>query len=157
MTLDLAPDEQLAYSAFVLLSGLDSDPRPAERAFVDGLADDFEPETFLWISLRQPDGGARVFYRWTAGGPELGDRIDRAALAAGLDCSDNFHIANRHLTDIHRGPVRIQAHPLRPIQGDVINGVRAPESERAGIRRLIHYMALESGQDEIARTPVVPR
>ncbi|WP_329492497.1 hypothetical protein OG618_37020 (plasmid) [Kitasatospora sp. NBC_01246] len=147
----------LARPAGLQLPPLDLDPRPAERAFVDGLVDDLEPETFLWITVRQPDGGAHVYYRWTGGGRELGDRIDLAALTAGLDCADGFHIANRHLTDIERGPVRIQAHPLRPIQADVATGVRAPESERAGLRRVIHYAALESGQQEIARNPVLPR
>ncbi|MER7707267.1 hypothetical protein ABTX81_30740 [Kitasatospora sp. NPDC097605] len=159
MTLDLGltPDQQLQYEAFLLLSGLDNDPRPAEQAFVDDLPLLLEPELFLWISVRQPDGGARVYYRWTEGGEELGNCIDQAALAAGLDCADNFHIANRHLTDSQNGQVRIQTHRLRPIQADVTAGVRAPESERAGIRRLIHYVALEKGQEEIARNPVVPR
>ncbi|MFJ2780196.1 hypothetical protein [Kitasatospora sp. NPDC087315] len=147
----------LTFEATVLQLGLDLDPRPAEQAFVDGLADGFEPETFLWISIRQPDGGARVFYRWTVGGRELGDRIDQAALAAGLDCADNFHIANQHLTDTQNGPVRIQAHPLRPIQADVATGVRAPEAERDGLRQIIYLVATDKGQHDIAANPVVPR
>ncbi|MFI8085903.1 hypothetical protein ACIF6L_34575 [Kitasatospora sp. NPDC086009] len=147
----------LAVPDALTLPPLDLDPRPAEQTFADGLADDLEPETFLWIRIRQPDGGSHVHYRWTAGGRELGDHIDQAALAAELDSSDTLYIANRHLTEHEHGEVLIQAHPLRPIQADVVAGVRAPEGERAKLRRIIQLAAEHSGRYDIAANPRVPR
>ncbi|MFF6974779.1 MULTISPECIES: hypothetical protein [Streptomyces] len=113
------------------------DPTPVEKAVVDGIAADFGPEMFLYTVFYRPDGSCRIWYAWTAGGHQLGDRIDRTALAAGLDCADNFYIARRHLTEHQRGRVRVEAHPLRLIMADVQSGVRASEPERDKVRRLI--------------------
>ncbi|MBD0670067.1 hypothetical protein [Streptomyces sp. CBMA156] len=159
MTIDLGltPDQELAYRATMLLSGLNPDPHPAEETFADGLADMFKPETFLWISVRQPDGGAHVHYRWTEGGRELGDRIDNQALAAGLDAADNCYITGLHLEDRQMGNTHIQVHSLRPILADVEAGVRAPEDVQASLRRVIQLAAEETGQYVIAANPVVPR
>ncbi|WP_030237959.1 hypothetical protein [Streptomyces sp. NRRL S-350] len=123
-----------------------NDPTPVEKAVTEGIAADFEPETFLWIAFRRPDGGARIWYSWTTGGAPLGDRIDQAALTARLDCSDWFWIGNRHLTKHTRGRITIDAYPLRPIQADVRGGVRAPETERDALRRLIDTAFAMSGR-----------
>jgi hypothetical protein len=112
------------------------DPAPVEKAVVDGIAADHDPETFLYMMFRRPDGSCQVWYAWTDGGHRLGDRIDQVALAAGLDCADTFHITRRHFTKHERGRIQVEAHPLRPILADVRTGVRAPESERDAIRRL---------------------
>ncbi|WP_331727342.1 hypothetical protein OG871_40115 (plasmid) [Kitasatospora sp. NBC_00374] len=128
-----------------------SDPTPVEKAVVDGIVGDHAPETFLWIVFHRPDGSARVWYAWTAGGHPLGDRIDQAALAAGYDCSDWFHIGSRHLTKHTRGRVTTDAYPLRPIEADVRNGVHAPESERDGLRRVIDTAWSQCGRPR--RTP----
>ncbi|MFJ5071597.1 hypothetical protein ACIQC7_34790 [Kitasatospora sp. NPDC088556] len=136
---------------------LDLDPKLAEQAFADDLADEYEPETFLWISIRQPDGGAHVHYRWTTGGRELGDRVDHQALTAGLNAADWSDITSRHLTERRVGVTLVHAHPLRPILADVTAGLRAPEEVQATFRRIIRNAAEHSGQYALAADPVVPR
>ncbi|MFD4886431.1 hypothetical protein, partial [Kitasatospora sp. NPDC058402] len=140
----------LAPAAPVVLTPTD-DPTPVEKAVVDGIAADFDPETFLWIVFHRPDGGARIWYAWTVGGHPLGDRVDHAALAAGYDCSDWFWIGNRHLTKHTRGRITIDAYPLRPVEADVRGGVRAPETERDGLRRLIDTAWSMSGRPAPSR------
>ncbi|WP_241990552.1 hypothetical protein [Streptomyces sp. AC1-42T] len=63
-------------------------PTPVEQAVAEGIAAGFDPEMFLWINFRRPDGGVRVWYAWTAGGEPLGDRVDQLATAGGLDAAD---------------------------------------------------------------------
>ncbi|MEU1800837.1 hypothetical protein [Streptomyces sp. NPDC019937] len=123
-----------------------NDPAPVEHAVVDGILDDHDPETFLWIVFRRPDGGARVKYAWTDGGPDLGDRVDRLALAAGLDFADWLHIGGRHCQESTRGRIVVQAHPLRPVLADVQSGVRAPGDRRDGLLRVIACAAADTGQ-----------
>ncbi|PNG22340.1 hypothetical protein [Streptomyces cahuitamycinicus] len=130
------------------------DPRPVERAVVDGIAGDFGPETFLWIVFNRPDGGARVWYAWTSGGHPLGDDIDRRALAAPLDAADWLHLMGKHLERRTRGRVQIDAHPLRPILADLQAGVRAPDDERVKLRRMVELAADMTGQARPADRPV---
>jgi hypothetical protein len=146
MTATLAP-------ALLLPTG---DPTPVEKAVVEGIVGDFDPETLLWIIFHRPDGGARVWYAWTTGGVPLGEHIDQHALAAGYDASDWLHITGRHRTDHHRGRVETQAHPLRPIEADLRNGVRAPEELRDKLRRLLDYARETNGQPP-RPDAVVPR
>ncbi|RPE27257.1 hypothetical protein [Kitasatospora cineracea] len=113
------------------------DPKPVEKAVVDSILDQFEPETFLWINLHRPDGGVHVWYAWTAGGTALGDTVDLAALTSGSDAADWLHLTGRHRTDHFRGRIHTQAHPLRPIQADLARGDRAPENERDKLSRLL--------------------
>lgn len=129
------------------------DARPVEKAAVDGIADGFDPETFLWITFHRPDGGARVWYAWTAGGTDLGDRIDRQALAAGLDFADWLHIGDRHCQHSTRGRIAIQAYALRPILADVQTGVRGLEEHRAWLGRFIRAAAETTGQTPRTLTP----
>jgi hypothetical protein len=130
------------------------DAKPVEKAAVDGIVDNFDPETFLWINFHRPDGGIRVWYAWTDGGTVLGDRVDSLALAAGLDCADWLHIGDRHCQHSTRGRIAIQAYALRPILADVQNGVRGPEERRDGLLRFIACAAAETGQTP---RPGVPR
>ncbi|MFJ6540572.1 hypothetical protein ACIQMP_07990 [Streptomyces sp. NPDC091385] len=123
---------------------------PLEDAVLESIASSHDPETFLWIVIPQPDGGARIRHAWTDEGAPLGDRIDRLALSLGLDAADWLHITDRHSQISHRGRIRIDAHPLRAIHADVQHAVRAPEDHRAGIRRLI-----ERAHD--APRPGIPR
>ncbi|MFE3106793.1 hypothetical protein [Kitasatospora indigofera] len=37
------------------------DPKPVDRAVVDGIVGDYPPEKLLWIIFRRPDGGSHVF------------------------------------------------------------------------------------------------
>lgn len=127
-----------------------ADPTPVEHAAASGIADDHDPETFLWIVFRRPDGGARVWYAWTSGGCALGDRVDGVALTAGLDAADWLHIGGRHVTETTRGRIATQAHPLRPILVDVQGGVRAPGSERDKLRQMVALAGAATG-----RTPAV--
>lgn len=126
----------LLVSAPVVLTP-STDPTPVEKAVVDGILGDFEPETFLWVNFHRPDGGVRVWYAWTAGGAPLGNRIDGVAMAAGFDSADWFHLTNRHLQTSSRGRINIQAHPLRPILADLQAGHRATGEERDQLRRVI--------------------
>ncbi|MFD5610584.1 hypothetical protein [Kitasatospora sp. NPDC127060] len=133
------------------------DPTPVEQAVVDGIVGDFDPETFLWIVFNRPDGGAHVWYAWTTGGAPLGDAIDQAALAAGYDCSDWLHIGNRHLTKHSRGRITTDVYPLRPIEADIRGGLRAPETERDKMRRLLDTARAMNGQAHPEATRDVPR
>ncbi|BCK73991.1 hypothetical protein Srufu_079440 (plasmid) [Streptomyces libani subsp. rufus] len=130
------------------------DPKPVEKAAVDGVVEGFEPETFLWIVFHRPDGGARIWYAWTAGGTTLGDRIDQLALASGLDCADWLHIGDQHCQQSTRGRIAIQAYALRPMLTDVQSGVRSPDDRRDGLRRVIACAADTTGQTP---RPGVPR
>lgn len=116
-----------------------SDRSPVERAVVDSLLDDHEPETFLWISFRTPEGGARVWYAWTEGGEPLGDQVDDVALSLGCDAADWLEMGRRHAVETERGRVKTQAHALRRILADLQAGTRAAEEERERLRRLIAY------------------
>lgn len=129
-------------------------PTPVEKAAVDGILDNFAPETFLWIVFHRPDGGARIWYAWTEGGQPLGEQVDQHALAAGLDAADWLHIGDRHCEHSTRGRIDIQAYALRPVLADIRSGVRGPDDRRDGIRRFIAYAAAETGQTP---RPGVPR
>lgn len=129
-------------------------PTPVEKAAVDGILDNFAPETFLWIVFHRPDGGARIWYAWTEGGQPLGEQVDQHALAAGLDAADWLHIGDRHCEHSTRGRIDIQAYALRPVLADIRSGVRGPDDRRDGIRRFIACAAAETGQ---APRPGVPR
>ncbi|MBP5906848.1 hypothetical protein F3K40_15425 [Streptomyces sp. LBUM 1478] len=122
------------------------DPRPVELAAVDSIAASHEPELFLWIVFHLPDGGARIRYAWTAGGPELGDRVDRVALSAGLDYADWLEIGDRHCQHSTRGRIAVQAYRLRPIFADVQAGTRAPQERRDGLRAFIDCAGRATGQ-----------
>ncbi|MBZ6253575.1 hypothetical protein KVH27_35075 [Streptomyces olivaceus] len=130
------------------------DPTPVEQAAVDGIAAGFPPETFLWVVFYRPDGGARVWYSWTAGGAPLGNTIDRHALAQPLDAADWLHILGQHLERSTRGRINIDAYPLRPILADLQTGVRAPDEERVKLRRMVEMAADLTGQTPPAERPV---
>ena len=129
------------------------DPEPVVKAVVQGIAADFEPEAFLWINFRRPDGGIRIRYAWTTGGEPLGDHIDALAQAVGLDAADWLHIADRHQQTATRGRIEIWAYPLRPVLGDVTSGVRGPEERREGLRRLLHRASEVTAQNPHTYTP----
>jgi hypothetical protein len=130
-----------------------ADPTPVEKAVADGIAADFDPETFLWLTFHRPDGGARIWYAWTAGGHPLGDRVDQLATAAGYDAADWLHISDRHQLASERGRVTIWAYPLRPVLADVRNGVRGPEDRREGLRRILRKAGELTGQAPRTLTP----
>ncbi|HEX5568574.1 MAG TPA: hypothetical protein VFY14_16895 [Streptomyces sp.] len=120
---------------------------------MDGILDNFEPETFLWIVFHRPDGGAHIWYAWTSGGTPLGDQADRMALAVGMDFADWLHIGDRHRQDSNRGRVAVQAYALRPILTDIQNGVRGPEDRREGLRRILRTAEEMTGQTAHTHTP----
>lgn len=119
---------------------------PVEKAAVSGIADGFDPETFLWINFHRPNGSVRVWYAWTAGGTVLGDSIDRIALGAGLDAADWLHYGDRHAALSTRGAIQIEAYPLRPILADIQNGERAPEERRTQMTRFMAAAAADMGR-----------
>ncbi|MEU8839981.1 hypothetical protein AB0D97_12740 [Streptomyces roseus] len=122
-----------------------TDTTPVEKAAVSGIADGFDPETFLWINFRRPNGGIRIWYAWTAGGTNLGDKIDGIALNLSLDGADWLHYADRNAVHSTRGAIEIQAYPLRPILADIHNGEGAPAERRAAITRFVDLYAAEVG------------
>jgi hypothetical protein len=122
------------------------DPRPVEKAVVDGIVDTFELETHLWIVFHLPNGGARVYYAWTLGGDTLGDKIDREATARGFDLADWLFIPGRYRTEHVRGKVTTQAYPLRPILADVLNDRRADQNDRARTMGIFDAAADLKGQ-----------
>lgn len=122
-----------------------TDTTPIEKAAVSGIAGGFEPETFLWIEFHRPNGSVRIWYAWTSGGPELGDRMDRLALDAALDGADWLHYADRHAVHSTRGAIKIQAHPLRPILGDIQNGERGPRAWHEALDQALAASASATG------------
>lgn len=123
-----------------------TDIAPIEQAIVDGIVANEQPETFLWILFRRPDGGTTLRYAWTAGGRPLGDQIDTLALAVPLDGADWTAITGRHRQDSARGRIEIQAHPLRPILADISAGDRASDEFRTRVLRLVQLAADRNGQ-----------
>jgi hypothetical protein len=135
----------LAQASRPLLTPTD-DRRAVEQAVIASILGDFGPEMYLGFCFYRPDGGANLRNAWTDGGEQLGDQADRCALAAGLDAADWLHIGDRHSTVTHRGRIRVEAYPLRPILADVQTGERSPDERRAGLRRVIDCAAARAGQ-----------
>jgi hypothetical protein len=119
---------------------------PVEKAAVSGIADGFDPETFLWINFHRPNGGVRIWYAWTTGGTDLGDKIDSVAVGTGLDFADWLHLGDRHVQHSSRGRIEIQAYALRPILGDLNAGERGPQERRDGIHRVLAVAAAHTGR-----------
>jgi hypothetical protein len=117
------------------------DSKPVEKAVIDGIIANFDPETYLQIQFHKPNGNIQVWYAWTAGGDTLGDKVDRDALAHGFDAADWLHIPDRYRTEHVRGRVKTLAHPLRPIHADILNGRRADTDFRTKIRAFLDAMA----------------
>ncbi|MEV7681587.1 hypothetical protein AB0O64_23980 [Streptomyces sp. NPDC088341] len=128
-------------------------PTPVEQAVAEGIAADFDPEMFLWINFRRPDGGVHIWYAWTAGGEPLGDRVDQLATTAGLDAADWLHISDLHQQTSTRGQVETWAYALRPVLADVQAGVRSPEERREGVRRILRKAQEITGQEPRTLTP----
>lgn len=129
------------------------DPEPVLQALIQSIASGHPPETWLWINIYKPCGGVSVRYAWTAGGPELGDRIDLLALATPLDCADWIYITTEHAETTTRGRIQTLAHPLRPILADVQAGVRCPDERRNNLHRAIACAAAETGQTPLPGMP----
>ncbi|WP_369179083.1 hypothetical protein [Streptomyces mutabilis] len=105
------------------------------------------------VVFYRPDGGARVWYSWTAGGAPLGNTIDRHALAQRLDAADWLPILDRHLERSTRGRIEIDASPLRPILAHLQTGLRAPDEERVKLRGMVEMAADLTGQTRPAEHP----
>jgi hypothetical protein len=125
-----------------------SDPTPVEKAAVEGIADGFEPETYLWIEFHRPDGGVRAWHAWTTGGAPLGDQADRHALVSTMDVADWFAITSRYRTEHTRGRIHTTAHPLRPILADVQAGRGDDGDWRRKLDALIRDYCGETRQAE---------
>ncbi|MET9973898.1 hypothetical protein ACFYOI_03720 [Streptomyces microflavus] len=130
-----------------------TDSAPLLNALAQSIAASHPPETWLWINFHRPDGGVNVRYAWTAGGHELGDRIDLLAVATPLDSADWLHIISEHAQTSTRGRIEIQAHPLRPILADVQASVRCPDDRRNALLRAIACAAEHTGQTPRPGTP----
>lgn len=122
-----------------------NDPTPVEKAVIDGILDDFPPETFLTFVFHRADGGARLWHAWTDGGTALGDRVDQLATAAGMDAADDMAIGARHVEQSTRGRVEINAYPLRPILADVEGEHGSDPVHRDKLRRALDWYAEQKG------------
>lgn len=122
------------------------DPTPVERAVVTGMADEYDPETFLDIQFHLTTGGIRCWYAWTTGGDRLGDQADHDALSRGLDFADWTFLLDRYRTERRRGRIVVYAYPLRPIHADVLAGDRTTEAHRDRYRGLARFLADRTGQ-----------
>jgi hypothetical protein len=130
------------------------DNTPVARAIVQSIANDHDPEHYLWVVLHRPDGGANIWDAWTDGGRPLGDEVDRAALAAGMDAADWLHIGDLNVTRSTRGRITVEAYALRPVLADVESGVRCDQDRRAGVQLILDRAAVETGHPS---RPQVPR
>lgn len=130
--------------------------RLVEQAVVTGVLQGEEPECFVRIDIPQPGGGLLQYNAWTVGGEQLGDHIDRIALAAQLDVWSWIQILERHLRLTHRGRIEIRTHPLRPVLADVEAGYRGDETARAGLARALAAEAARLGLPPLP-APGMPR
>ncbi|MFD6469640.1 hypothetical protein [Streptomyces goshikiensis] len=87
--------------------------------------------------MPQPDGSVRLYAAWTGRGGPLADRIDRIALARGLDAWSWVEILTHRSRTIHRGRIEVLADPLRQVLADVERGHRGNEEYRVGFARLL--------------------
>ncbi|MFI1189632.1 hypothetical protein [Streptomyces californicus] len=119
---------------------------PVEQAVVAGAVAAAGPEMLVRTDVPQPDGSVRLYAAWTEGGGPLADRIDRLALARGLDAWSWVEILahNQHITQ--RGRIEVRTHPLRQILADVERGHRGSEEYRASLARLLADDAERSGR-----------
>lgn len=122
------------------------DRTPVARAIVQSIAADHTPETYLWIVLHRPDGGANIWHAWTEGGEPLGDQVDRAAVTAGMDAADWLHIGDLNCARSTRGRITIEAYALRPVLADVDSGIRCPHDRRDHLVRVIEEAGRQTGQ-----------
>ncbi|MDX3165780.1 hypothetical protein PV516_18520 [Streptomyces scabiei] len=148
-----AVDDRATASAAPIVLAPSADPTPVEKAVADSIAADFAPETFLWLTFHQADGGARIWYAWTAGGHQLGDRGELVDAVAGYDAADWLHISDRHQLTSTRGRMTIWAYPLRPVLADVQTDIRSPEKRREGVRRILRKAGELTGQAPRTLTP----
>ncbi|MEO3976949.1 hypothetical protein [Streptomyces sp. CAU 1734] len=125
------------------------DRRLVERAVVHGALAAAGPEALVRTDVPQPDGSVRLYAAWTDGGGPLADRIDRVALARGLDAWSWVEILTHCASTTHRGRIEVRTHPLRQSLADVERGHRGNEEYRAGFARILAHDALQTG-----RTPL---
>lgn len=131
-----------------------NDHTPVAHAIVQSITADHAPETYLWIVFHRPDGGANLWHAWTEGGEPLGDQVDRAALAAGMDAADWLHVGDLNCTRTTRGRITIDAFALRPVLADVESGIRCNSERRAGLQRVLDCAAHTTGHPT---RPGIPR
>lgn len=132
-----------------------TDRRPAEQAVIQDALNGEPPETLVVTDVPQPDGSLLVYTAWTDGGERLGDRIDRTALARGVDSWSWVEILHRHVRTTHRGRIQIHSYPLRFVLADVERGYRGDESHRAALARFLADDAARCGQPPLP-APGVP-
>ncbi|MET8609728.1 hypothetical protein [Streptomyces misionensis] len=130
-----------------------ADRAPVEQAVVASVIAGQATESYIEVVFFPLGGGARIWHAWTEGGQGLGERVDQLALAAGLDAADWLHIGNRHHNIQHRGRIRIETVPLRPVLADVQAGERCPEDRRNGLQRVLDFAAAETGRTHPVSLP----
>ena len=122
-------------------------PTPVERAWIGELVDATDPCRYLFTVLNLPDGGARTYYAWTAGGQQVGDDIDHLAAAQGRDVYDWVEFHSRYETRIDRGRHYVLSVDLRPLYEDLRHGVPGADVDRrAGLGGFAAYMVAAGAQ-----------
>lgn len=119
---------------------------PVEQAVVAGVLAAAGPEMLVRTDVPQPDGSVRLYAAWTDRGGPLADRIDRLALARGLDAWSWVEILTHNRRTTHRGRVEVRTHPLRQILSDVERGHRGNEDYRTSLAQLLAADAERAGR-----------
>ncbi|WP_274036225.1 hypothetical protein [Streptomyces sp. MMBL 11-1] len=119
---------------------------PVEQAVVADALAAAGPETLVRTDIPQPDGRVRLYASWTDRSGPLADRIDRLALARGLDAWSWVEILTHHQHTTHRGRIEVRTHPLRQVLADVERGHHGNEEHRANFARLLADNAEQAGR-----------
>ncbi|WP_331746147.1 hypothetical protein OG923_34670 (plasmid) [Streptomyces halstedii] len=129
---------------------------PVEQAVVAGALAAAGPETMVRTDVPQPDGSVRLYAAWTDRGGPLADRIDRIALARGLDAWSWIEILTHHQHTTHRGRIEVRTHPLRQILADVERGHRGNDEHRASLARMLADDAQQTGRPPLPAPGLPP-
>ena len=122
-------------------------PAPVEQAWIGEILDAADPHRYLFTVINLTNGGARTYHAWTGGGQQLGDDIDHLAAAQGRDVYDWVEFMSRYQTRIDRGRHYVLSVDLRPLYGDLRNGVPGADMERrAGLNRFADAMVAAGAQ-----------
>lgn len=117
-----------------------------EQAVVTGALAAAGPEMLVRTDVPQPDGSVRLYAACTDRGGPLADRIDRLALARGLDAWSWVEVLTHNSRTSHRGRIEVRIHPLRQILADVERGHRGNEEHRSRLARILADDAERSGR-----------
>ncbi|MDT3438345.1 hypothetical protein [Pseudofrankia sp. BMG5.37] len=120
------------------LTLLGAPPDVASRiAAADDIGGLYGPGQRLEFHWPTPDGGAYLFFGWTAGAAEFGEQIDREAKARRLTVADLTAAISPHVTRHQHGHATVNAAALAPVLASVRTDLRASRAWRRVARAQI--------------------